>query len=162
MAWLPWGNYRDSLRHPSQVYMNINFSTATRGKLHAPHIVSKWILIPCLWLNRLANFPQAPQVQFSLSNRSVRGTLCFLCQVEWYVRIHDSKDCPISLQWLKFRLVFHLKRWMDVWKTCGDPRESHRSPPHLDRGNHIPLTPREAHAIQCFKRWRCLTHFVNG
>ena len=48
-AWLPLGNYRDSLRHQSQGYMNINFSTVTRGKLHAPHKVSRWELIICLW-----------------------------------------------------------------------------------------------------------------
>ena len=39
LAWLPLGNSRDSLRHPSQVYRNTNFSTGTQGKLHAPHIV---------------------------------------------------------------------------------------------------------------------------
>ena len=32
---------RDSMRNLSEVYMNINFSTATRGKLHAPHIVPR-------------------------------------------------------------------------------------------------------------------------
>ena len=69
VAWLPWGNYRDSLRHPRQVYMNIHFSTAARRKYNAPHIVSRWELIPCLWLKRWASFPQAPQVEFSLSNR---------------------------------------------------------------------------------------------
>ena len=37
LAWLPLGNTRDSLRHPTQVYRNTNFSTGTRGKLHAPH-----------------------------------------------------------------------------------------------------------------------------
>ena len=41
--------------------MNINISTATRGKLHAPHIVTRWELIPCLWLKIWANFPPAPQ-----------------------------------------------------------------------------------------------------
>ena len=41
LAWLTLGNSRDSLRHPSQVYRNTNFSTGTRGKLHAPHIVSR-------------------------------------------------------------------------------------------------------------------------
>ena len=66
--------------------MNINFSTATRGKLHAPHIVSKWMLIPCLWMKRWANFPQATQVQFSNSNNSVSRTLCFLSQVQWTMR----------------------------------------------------------------------------
>ena len=30
LAWLPLGNSRDSLRHPSQVYRNTNFSTGTQ------------------------------------------------------------------------------------------------------------------------------------
>ena len=29
--------------------------------------------------------------------------------MEWTPRVHDSKEGPVSLQWLKFRLVFHLK-----------------------------------------------------
>ena len=48
VALLPLGNYRDSLRHESQDYMNIIFSSATRGKLHAPHIIPRRELIPCL------------------------------------------------------------------------------------------------------------------
>ena len=48
-------------------------------------------------------------MEFYLSNRYVRGTLCFLSQVEWTAKDPDSKECWISLQWLKFRLVFHLK-----------------------------------------------------
>ena len=161
VAWIPLGNSIVSLRHLSHIYMNINFSTATWGKLHAPHIVSNesWL---SLWLKRWANFRQATQMKFSLSNRYVRGTLCFLSQVEWTARGPDSKEGRISLQWLKFRLVFQLTRWRDIWMPCGDPRESRRSPPHLDRRNHISLTPREAHGIQCFKRWRCLTIFENG
>ena len=35
---------------------------------------------------------------------------------------------------------------------CVDPRESRRSLPYLDIGNHITLTPRVAHGIQFFKR----------
>ena len=131
--------------------MNVNISTATQGKLHAPHIVPSWEMIPCLWLKIWANFPPAPQVEFSLSNRYVRGTLCFLSQVEWTMRDPDSKEGRISLQWLKFRLMFHLTRCRDVWIPCGDPRESHSYPPHLDRGNHITLIPREAIRIQGFK-----------
>ena len=50
------------------------------------------------------------KVEFSLSNRYVRGTLCFLSQVEWTPRGRDSKEGLISLQWLKFNLVFHLTR----------------------------------------------------
>ena len=157
MAWLPWVIDRDSLSYPSHVDMDINISTATRGKLHAPHIFPRWELIPCIWLQIWANFPPAPQVEFSLSNMYVRGTLCFLSQVEWTARDPDSKEGRISLQCLKFRLVFHLKIWRHVWIPCGDPREIHSYLPHMDRGNHITLIPREAHGIQVFKTWRCLT-----
>ena len=157
-----WGIDRDCLRHPSQVDMNINISRATPGKLHAPHIIPSSELIPCLWLKIWANLPPAPQVEFSHSNRYVRGTLCFLSQVKWTARDADSKEGRISLQRLKFRLVFHLTRWRYVWIPFGDPRESHSSPPHLDRGNHITLIPREAHGIQGFKRLWCLTLFENG
>ena len=122
------------LRYQSQVYMNINFSTATRGKLHTHHIIPRWELIPCLWLKRWSNFPQATQEQFSLNNTSVRGTLCFLSQEEWTPRGPDSNKGRISLQWLKFRLVFHLTRWRHVWVPCGNPRESCRSLLHLNRG----------------------------
>ena len=44
-AWLPLGNSRDSLRHPSQVSRNTNFSREIQGKLHAPRIVSRRELI---------------------------------------------------------------------------------------------------------------------
>ena len=50
MAWLTLGISIDSLRHPSQVYRNNNFSTGTRGKLHAPQIVSRRELIPRILL----------------------------------------------------------------------------------------------------------------
>ena len=49
-------------------------------------------------------------MEFSLSNRYVRGTMCFLSQVEWTVRDPDSEKGRISLQWLKFRFVFNLAR----------------------------------------------------
>ena len=52
LTWLPLGNSRDSLRHPSQVYRNTNFSTGMRGKLHALHIISKRELIPRILLKR--------------------------------------------------------------------------------------------------------------
>ena len=38
----------------------------------------------------------------------VRGTLCFLSEVEWILRGPDSKEFQNSLLWLTFRLVFHL------------------------------------------------------
>ena len=89
VALLPLGNSRDSQRHPSQVYKNTNFSTETRGKLHAPHLGLRRELIPRILLKRLANFPQAPQEKPSLSNRYVRGTLSLLPQVEWVSRCLD-------------------------------------------------------------------------
>ena len=52
LAWLPLGNSRDSLRHPSQVYRNTNFSKGARGKLHVPHIISRRELIPRILLKR--------------------------------------------------------------------------------------------------------------
>ena len=63
----------------------------------------------------------------------------------------DSKECQISLQGLKFRRVFHVTRLRVVSIPCGDPRESRRSPPLLDRGNHITLTPREAQEFNASK-----------
>ena len=108
LSWFPLGNSRDSLRHPSQVYRNTNFSTGTRGKLHAPHIISKRELIPRILLNRQTTFPQAPQEEPSLSNQYVRETLNLLPHVQWIPRFPDSKESRISLQWLECRLVFHL------------------------------------------------------
>ena len=56
LSWFPLGNSKDSLRHPSQVYRNTNFSTGTRGKLHAPHIFLRRELIPRILLKRLVTF----------------------------------------------------------------------------------------------------------
>ena len=108
LVWLPLGNSRDSLRHPSQVYRNTNFSTGTRGKLHVPDILSRRELIPRILLKRQATFPQAPQEEPSLSNRYVRGTLNLLPHVQWMSRFPDSKESRISLQWFECRLVLHL------------------------------------------------------
>ena len=47
-----------------------------------------------------SQLPQAPQEEPSLRNRYVRGTLCYLPQVEWTPRCRDSKEGRVSLQWL--------------------------------------------------------------
>ena len=52
VAWHPLQQSRDTLRDPSQVYRNINFSKATGWKTRAPHIVWRWELIPCLRMKR--------------------------------------------------------------------------------------------------------------
>ena len=51
-VWHPLPQSRDSLRHPSEVYGNINFSKATGWKTRAPHIVWRWQLIPRLRMKR--------------------------------------------------------------------------------------------------------------
>ena len=108
LSWLPFGNSRDSLRQPSQIYRNTNFSTENRGKLQVPHIVSRREMIPRILLKKLATFPKASQEEPSLSNRYVRGTLNLLPHVQWIPRFPDSKESQISLQWLECRLFFHL------------------------------------------------------
>ena len=57
LAWLTSRNSRHSLRHPSQVYRNTNFSLGTRGNLHALH-KCRGELIPRILLKRWATFPQ--------------------------------------------------------------------------------------------------------
>ena len=52
LAWLPLGNSRDALGHPSQAYRNTNFSTETRGKLHAPNVISRREQTPRILLKR--------------------------------------------------------------------------------------------------------------
>ena len=110
LAWLPFGNSRDSLRHTSQVYRNSRFSTVTRRKLHVPFIVLRREMITRILFKRLATFLQAPQEETSLSNRYVRKTLNVLTHVLWIPRFPDSRESRISLKWLECRLVFHLTR----------------------------------------------------
>ena len=107
LAWLPLGNSRDSLRHPSQVYRKTDFSLGTRGKLHALHIISRRADSQDS-VKEVCPLPKAPQEEPSLSNRYVRGTLNLMPHVQWIARFPDSKESRISLQWLECRLVFHL------------------------------------------------------
>ena len=114
LVWLPLGNSSDSLRHPSQVYRNTNFSTGTRGKLHASHIIPRRQLIPRILLKRSATSPQATQEKPSLKNRYLRATLNLLPHVQWIPRFPDSKEIQISVQRMEYRLVFLLMRQRDV------------------------------------------------
>ena len=90
LAWLPLGNSRDSLRHPSQVYRNTNFSFVTRGKLHALHIVSRRADSQDS-IKEVGHIPPTPQEEPSLSNWYVRGTLNLLRHVQWIPRFPESK-----------------------------------------------------------------------
>ena len=107
LAWIPLGNSRYSLRYPSQVYRNTNFRLGTRGKLHALHIVSRRVDSQDS-IKEVGHILTTPQEEPSLSNRYVRGTLNFLCHVQWIPRFPESKESRISLQWLECRLVFLL------------------------------------------------------
>ena len=104
LAWLPLGNSRDSLRHPSQVYRNTNFSLGTRGKLHALHIISRRADSQDS-IKEVGHIPTTPQEEPSLSNRYVRGTLNLQYHVQWIPRFSESKESRISLQWLECRLI---------------------------------------------------------
>ena len=107
LAWLSLGNSRDSLRHPSQVYRNTNFSLGTRGKLHALHMVSRRADSQDS-IKEVGHIPTTPQEEPSLSNWYVRGTLNLLRHVQWISRFPELKESRISLQWLECTLVFLL------------------------------------------------------
>ena len=113
LAWLPLGNSRDSLRHPSQVYRNTNFSFRTRGKLHALHIVSRRADSQDS-IKEVGHIPTTPQEEPSLSNQYVRATLKLLHHVQWIPRFPELKESRISLQWLECRLDFLLTIQRDV------------------------------------------------
>ena len=107
LAWLPLSNSRDSLRHPSQVYRNINFSLGTRRKLHTLHIVSRRADSQDS-TKEVGHIPTTPQEEPCLSHRYVRGTLNLLRHMQWIPRFPESKESGISLQWLECKLVFLL------------------------------------------------------
>ena len=113
LAWLPWGNPRDSLRHQSQVYRNTNFSLGTRRKRHALHIISRRADSQDS-IKEVGHIPTAPLEEPSLSNRYVRGTVKLLHHVQWIPRFPESKESRISLQWLHCRLVYLLTIQRDV------------------------------------------------
>ena len=113
--------------------MIINFSTAAQRKFHAPHNISRCSWFPVFDWRGEPVFHK--HVKWSYPSPIGRWeVLCTFCLSWMYRERPDSKEGQISLQSLKFRLVFHVTRWRDVWIPCGDPRESRRSPPHLDRG----------------------------
>ena len=107
LSWLPLGNSRDSLRHPSQVYRNTSFSLGIRGKLRALHIFSRRAYSQDS-IKEIGHIPTTHQEEPSLSNRYVRGTLNLLRHVQWIPRFPESKESRISFQWLECRLVFLL------------------------------------------------------
>ena len=153
------GNSRDSLRHPSQVYRNTNFSLGIRGKLHALHI---------FWrradsqdsIKEVGHIPTTPQDEPSLSNRYVRGTLNLLRHVQWIPRFPESKESRISLQWLECTLVF-FSQYKGMSEYSVQPLEKTLRPTSSGQGASHHLTLREAHGVQYFERGRGLTLVEN-
>ena len=94
LAWLPLGNTRGSLRHPSQVYRNTSFTLGTRGKVHALHIVSRSADSQDS-IKDVGQIPTTPQEKPSLSNLYVGGTLSLLSHVQWIPRFPESKESRI-------------------------------------------------------------------
>ena len=113
LAWLPLGNSRDSLRHPSQVYRKTNFSLGNQGKLHALHIDSRRDDSQDS-IKEVGLIPTSTQEERSLSNQYVRWTLNLLGHMQWIPKFPESKECRISLQWLECRLIFLLTIQRDV------------------------------------------------
>ena len=64
----------------------------------------------------------------------------------------DSKEGHISCSGLNLGSCFMSQDEGMSESSVETLEKAVSSPPHLDRGNHITLTPREAHGIQCFKR----------
>ena len=91
LGWLPLGNSRHSLRHPSLVYRNTNFSLGTRGKLHALHIILRSADSQCS-IKEVGHIPTTPEEEPSLINRYVRGTLNLLRHVQWIPRFPNRKN----------------------------------------------------------------------
>ena len=158
MAWHPLQQSRHSLRHPSQVYRNINFSKARGWKIRGTNIVWRWELIPCLRLNRSAIFPQVPQEEFSLRNMYERRTRCFMLQEKWTRDALIWKKCKFPCR--SFMNALHsYQRWKYFWIPCRDPTECPRPPLHVKKRPNMPLTTRKPRGVHCFKYWRCLTIF---
>ena len=102
-----FGQLQRSLRHPSQVYNNTNFSLGIRGKLHAIHIVSRRADSQDS-IKEVGHIPTTPQEEPSLSSCYVRGIQNLLRYLQWIPRVPESKESRISLQRLECRLVFLL------------------------------------------------------
>ena len=150
MAWLPLQHSRDSLRNPSQVYRNINFSKATGWNIWAPHIVWRWELIPVFDWRGKPSFHKHRKRSFRLGICMWDGAcvLCFNRNGPRYALIR--KKAKFSCRgFMHSHRSYH--KWKDVWVPCRDPTESPRSPPQLEKGPHIPLTIQEPRGFHCFK-----------
>ena len=159
LDWLPLGNSRDSLRHPSQVYRNTSFSLRTRGKLHALHIVS-WRADSQDSIREVGHIPTTPQEEPSVNNRYVRGTLNLLHNIKWMPRFPESKESRISLQWINAGSFF-FSQYKGMSEYSVQPLEKTLCPTSSGQGASHRLTLREAHGVQYFERGRGLTLLEN-
>ena len=78
VAWLPLGNSRNSMRHPSQVQRIINFSTSNWGKFRVTHIVSGWEWFPVFYRRGKPTFHKNLKRRLNSAIGMWEG-LCFFC-----------------------------------------------------------------------------------
>ena len=149
---------RDSLRHPSQFYRNINFSKATGWR--SGHTISSGdeIWFPVFDWRDKPSFHKHLKRSFPLGIYMWEGP-CVLC-----LKRNGPRDALIRKK-SKFpcrgscMLIIHITIWKDVWVPFRDPTESPRTPLNLKKGPNMTLTTRKPRGVHCFKCWRCLTIF---
>ena len=159
LAWLPLGNFRNSLRHPSEVYRNTNFSLGPRGKLHALHIVSRRADSQDS-IKEVGQISTTPQEEPSLSNRYVRGTLNLLRHVQWIPRFRESKESQIICSGLNAGSFF-FSQYKGMSEYSVQYLEKTLCPASSGQGASHHLTLGEAHRVQYFERGRGLTLLEN-
>ena len=115
-GWHPLQQSRDSLRHPSQVNRNINFSKATGWNIRAPHIVWIWELIPCCYWRGKPSFHKHLKRSFPLGICMWQGP-CVLC-----FKRNGPRDALIRKKF-KFpcRGFMHAHRSYHKMKGCLSP-----------------------------------------
>ena len=158
MAWHPLQQSRDSLRHPSQVYRNINFSKTTGWKPGHPISSGDESWFPVFEWRGKPSFHKHFKRSFPLG----------ICMWEDPV-FYASSEMDPEMPWLErspnfpaeasCMLIVHITRWKDVWVPWRGPRKSPRPPLHLKNVPNMPLTTRKPRGVHCFKFWRCLTIF---
>ena len=103
LPWLPLSNLRDSLRHPSQDYRNTNFSSASRGKLHALSIVS-----------RRAKSQVSIKEVGHLQTGTSRGAFPQLSVCERDPEFAASRAVDTKISWLERKSYFIAVTWMQA------------------------------------------------
>ena len=150
-----FGQFRDSLRDPCQVYRNTNFSLGTRGKLHALHIISRRVDSQDS-IKEVGHIPTTPQEEPFLNNQYVRGTLNLLCTCSGYRDSLNRKKVGFPCSGLNAGSFF-FSQYKGMSEYSVQSPEKTLYPTSSGQGASDQLTLREAHGVQYFERGRGLT-----